>query len=223
MADTIRNLNCPLLIFHSPMDQIVGIENARMMFEQALHPKSFLSLDRADHLLSEPCDSEYVGTVIVAWARKYMPAGEEQPAPEIDDAVSARIGQRPYCTQLRTGEHTWESDEPRSLGGGDLGPTPYDLLLSALGSCTAITLRMYANRKNWSLKEASVKLRHEKFHASDCETCRTQTGKVDRIIREVTLEGELTEEQRTRLQEIADRCPVHQTLTGEVEIQTILP
>lgn len=222
MADTVRNLKRPLLVFHSPVDRIVGIENARAMFEQARHPKSFLSLDRADHLLSELCDSEYVGTVVAAWARKYLDAPEAIPAPETEEGVSARIGRRPYLTRLRTGEHFWEADEPRSAGGADLGPTPYDLLLSALGSCTAITLRMYADRKGWPLREASVALAHEKIHASDCDECRTTEGKVDRIKREITLDGDLSEEQRDRLLAIADRCPVHQTLTGEVTVRTVL-
>ena len=223
MEATVRNLKRPLLIFHSPIDATVGIENARAMFETARHPKSFLSLDQADHLLSDSCDSEYVGIVLAAWAQKYLKSGDDKPTDQNnDEAVTAGIGRRNYLTRLRTGRHLWEADEPRSMGGGDLGPSPYDLLLSALGACTAITLRMYADRKKWPLTAAFIRLDHDKIHAADCQDCQKNSGKVDRIQRHIRLEGDLSEEQRERLLEIADRCPIHRTLQMETEIQTEL-
>ncbi|MFP4166037.1 MAG: alpha/beta fold hydrolase [Opitutales bacterium] len=221
MKETVRRLKRPLLIFHSPVDATVGIENARAMFETARHPKSFLSLDRADHLLTDSCDSEYVGTVLSAWARKYLNPEDAAPTDEShDEVVTAGIGRRNYLTRLRTGRHLWEADEPRSMGGGDLGPAPYDLLLSALGACTAITLRMYADRKKWPLTAAFVRLEHDQIPAANCPDCQKNTGKVDRIQRRIRLEGDLSQEQRERLREIADRCPIHRTLRTQTEIQT---
>ncbi len=219
MDETIRTLDRALLLFHSPIDQTVGIENAAHIFEAARHPKSFVSLDDADHLLSDPSDAEYIGVVLAAWARKYVET--EQPDEALEGQVLTRT-RGAYRTDVTAGRHTLVSDEPASVGGDDAGPTPYDLLLSALGSCTGMTLRMYADRKDWPLEEVTVRLTHEKIHAEDCDHCDTDEGKVDRIDREVELEGDLSEDQRRRLLEIANKCPVHRTLHSEVDVRSQL-
>jgi len=214
----VRTLKRALLIFHSPIDNVVGIENAREMFTTARHPKSFISLDDADHLLSDSSDSEYVGTVIAAWAHKYLDQEEETP-----NTVVVRTGTSHYHTQVLADGHTLIVDEPTDIGGTDQGPTPYDLLLASLGSCTSITLRMYADRKKWPLESITVSLTHGKIHAEDCEECDTEeTGQIDHIDRQIELAGPLNDEQRSRLLEIADRCPVHRTLHNTIVVNTHL-
>lgn len=224
MHETIRSLKRALLIFHSPVDNIVGIDNARHMFETALHPKSFISLDDADHLLTNAADSQYVGSVIAAWAHKYL--DEEKAAPPAEPAPAGTVvvytGKAHYRTEIEANNHRTLADEPREVGGTDQGPTPYDYLLSALGSCTSITLRMYADRKKWPLEGITVRLKHEKVHATDCAACETPTGLIDHIERELELTGPLDDEQRSRLVEIADRCPVHRTLHSEIVVKTRL-
>jgi putative redox protein len=224
MEDTIRKLDKPLLVLHSPKDEVVGMENARTIFEAAGQPKSFFSLDQADHLLSNRQDSSYAGSVLAAWARKYLDI--EEPAPPqrdlADNRVVLRTGRNGYQTEIIANEHRLIADEPLAVGGANTGPTPYDYLVSALGACTSMTLRMYADRKNWPLEAVMVRLKHEKIHAEDCRECENKTGKIDRIEREIELFGKLDEAQRKRLLEIADRCPVHRTLTSEINIKTEL-
>ena len=221
---TIRNLNRALLVMHSPTDDIVGIENAARIFQTARHPKSFVSLDQADHLLSNMADSRYAGAVIAAWAKRYIvpPAAEKEALPPQDNRIAARTGPGGYLTEIQVNRHSLVADEPTAVGGTDQGPTPFDLLVAALGACTSMTLRMYADRKGWPLEAASVRLKHEKIHASDCASCELQEGMLDRIEREIEIEGPLNAEQKERLLHIADRCPVHKTLTSEVEIKTRL-
>ncbi|MGB9428451.1 MAG: alpha/beta fold hydrolase [Gammaproteobacteria bacterium] len=220
----IRSLRKPLLIFHSPTDETVDISNAGLIFAAALHPKSFVSLFGADHLLSRPTDSEYVGLLLAAWATKYLgELGVKLPAsPAAEGEVVVRINQDHYRTEVYAGEHLLVADEPVNVGGTDTGPSPYGLLTSALGACTAITLRMYADRKQWPLEAVSVRLTHDKIHAQDCAECETKVGKIDQFKREIELTGALSAEQKQRLLEIADRCPVHQTLESEVVIKTRL-
>ena len=232
MDETIRGLRRALLVCHSPIDQTVGIENAARIFQAALHPKSFLSLDKADHLLTSEADAFYVGRAAAAWATRYLDvpgAGEGGPEAAGDGGPGAaesrvvvRTGWEHYYTEVVASGHRLTVDEPESVGGTDRGGTPYDLLLGALGSCTSITLRMYADRKSWPLEEIVVRLSHAKIHASHCETCETAEGKVDRIEREIELTGDLSDEQRARLLEIADRCPVHRTLHSEILVETRL-
>ena len=225
--DEIASLRRSLLVLHSPTDGVVGIEHARRIFEAAKHPKSFVSLDRADHLLSSKEDSEFVADLIASWAARYLPA-EPADAPASTGAPQADEGEvvvrevDGFRQTIAAGKHVFAADEPVSVGGGDTGPTPYDLLLASLGACTSMTLRMYANHKGWPLEGVEVALRHEKIHAKDCAECESETGKVDRIERHLTVRGPLDEAQRARLVEIADRCPVHRTLEGEKEIVTVL-
>jgi putative redox protein len=224
MQETIGDLRKPLLILHSPRDTVVGIDNAAEIFQAARHPKSFVSLDEADHLLSDRRDSTYVGLVLAAWALKYLNlASEDRRGDKVkDNRVTVETGRIGYRTEIRVAEHSLLADEPIALGGSGTGPSPYDLLVGALGACTSMTLRMYADRKQWPLDAITVRLRHDKIHAEDCSGCESRSGKVDRIEREIELTGDLSEVQRQRLLEIADRCPVHRTLHSEVLIESRL-
>jgi putative redox protein len=220
----IRDLNRALLVMHSPIDEVVGIENAAEIFQAARHPKSFVSLDQADHLLSKSADSRYAGAVIAAWARRYIgqPSADTPSPPPQDNRITARTGRGGFVTELQVNRHSLIADEPAAVGGTDQGPTPFDLLVAALGACTSMTLRMYADRKGWPLEAATVRLKHRKIHAADCESCEIEEGMLDRIEREIEIEGPLEEEQKQRLLQIADRCPVHKTLTSEVEVKSHL-
>jgi len=218
LTERVGELGRPLLVFHAPGDRVVGIDNARAIFEAAKHPKSFVSLDDADHLVTRGDDARFIADTLAAWARRYIPAAEHPTPPE--GAVVVSEGDALYAQTIRAGRHTFVADEPESIGGGDRGPTPYDLLLAALGSCTAITLRMYADRKRWPLDRVTVELRHERDHAEDCDGCDGQDRRIERAQRRVRLTGGLDDRQRQRLLEIADRCPVHRTLTGRVEVRT---
>ena len=218
-AEKIAGLRKALLIFHSPTDNIVGIDNARQIYEAARHPKSFVSLDGADHLLSRESDADYVAAVIAAWGARYLPPKE---APEVPRGTVVANGSRGFQTHLSTGPHEVVADEPRSYGGGDTGMTPYDLLSSSLGACTAMTLRMYADRKKWPLENVKVSLQHARVHAKDCDDCERTDGHVDQFTLQLELEGDLDAEQRARLLEISHRCPVHRTLTNEIKIRTEL-
>ncbi|MEF8864790.1 MAG: bifunctional alpha/beta hydrolase/OsmC family protein [Salinibacter sp.] len=220
METTIAGLDRALLIFHSPVDRVVGVDNAAKIFGAAKHPKSFVSLDDADHLLTDRSDAEYLGVVMGAWAEKYVDRSVSEPQGADADVVT-RTGAS-YRTEVQAGRHSLVGDEPEDVGGADDGPTPYGFLLSALGSCTGMTLRMYADRKEWPLDEAVVRLSHEKIHAEDCENCETEEGRVDRIEREIEVRGALSEDQRDRLLEIANKCPVHRTLHGEVTVRSSL-
>lgn len=225
MQKTIEQLGKPLVVFHSPKDEIVGIENAKKIFEAAKHPKSFISLDTADHLLSARNDSIYVGSMLAAWAGKYLDQSkQERPVRDLsDNRIVARVGRKGYQTEIQVNEHSLIADEPIAVGGANTGPTPYGLLVAALGACTAMTLRMYADRKNWPLEAATVRLKHRKIHAADCAGCTEKQGsKIDHIDRELELTGSLDAEQRQRLLEIADKCPVHRTLESGTVIATRL-
>lgn len=220
-GERIRQLRRPLLVMHAPQDAVVDIDNARAIFQAALHPKSFISLDGADHLLTREDDARYAAAVMAAWAARYLPQAEAAADAEQsgDGWVDvAETGRGPFTVEIAAGQHRWLADEPAAVGGADAGPTPYDLLAAALGACTAMTLRMYARQKGLPLERVRVRLKHGKIHAADCADCETKVGRIDRIEREIRIDGALDASQRQRLLEIADKCPVHRTLHGEVEI-----
>jgi uncharacterized OsmC-like protein/pimeloyl-ACP methyl ester carboxylesterase len=223
IEDCLANLRRALLVFHSPTDDTVGIENASHIFLGAKHPKSFVSLADADHLLSKKSDAVYVANVITAWAERYL----ERPVERSDEQIEGGIvlvretGGGKLQQEIMSGPHRFLADEPVKAGGLDSGPGPYDLLLASLGACTSMTLRLYADNKKLPLQRVSVRLTHNKIHAEDCLNCETKEGMIDRIDRNITLEGTLSADERKRLMEIADKCPVHRTLESEIEIRTV--
>jgi uncharacterized OsmC-like protein/alpha-beta hydrolase superfamily lysophospholipase len=221
LLERIANLRQALLLFHSPTDEIVGIENASRIFAAAKHPKSFVSLAGADHLLSRRSDAAYVANVIHAWAERYLDVPQAASEAPHDAVVVRETRQGRFQQEITVGAHRFLADEPVEVGGLDSGPGPYDLLLAGLGACTAMTLRLYAERKTLPLERVTVELNHSRIHATDCENCETKEGMLDRIERAITLRGALDAEQRRRLLEIADKCPVHRTLTSEIDIRTV--
>jgi uncharacterized OsmC-like protein/alpha/beta superfamily hydrolase len=223
LADAAGRLGKALLVMHSPKDTIVSIDNASKIFLAAKHPKSFVSLDSADHLLSRRSDAHYAAGIIAAWSQRYLGVDPEQ----VPEAPEGRVLVREtregkFANQVIVGRHVFRADEPVAAGGNDTGPSPYDLLCAALGACTTMTIRSYADLKKLPLERASVELRHDKIYAADCAECETREGKIDRIERIVRLEGDLTPEQRAKLLEISNKCPVHRTLHSEISILTSL-
>lgn len=217
----IERLRRPLLVMHAPVDTCVELPNAAQLFTSAKHPKSFVAVDGGDHMLSRPAAAQYAADIIGAWARRYLQNGERDESG--NGGIVVELGQEGrFRSRVRAGRHHLVADEPLSAGGADAGPAPYDLLLAALGACTVMTLRMYADAKQLPLTHVSVALRHEKIHAQDCAECETREGRIDRIERVIRLEGNLNETQRARLLEIANRCPVHRTLHSEVTVPTRL-
>jgi len=222
----IAGLRKALIVFHAPRDEEVGIDNAGRIFAAAKHPKSFVSLDGADHLLRRKADALYVARVVAAWASRYLEpeetAAEAEPPEGAVQVENLETGNLAVRIQAR--RHVFRGDEPASVGGDDGGPTPYEFLSAALGACTAITLRLYARRKGWPLRAVGVSVRHDRIHAADCVDCEKKDAKIDRFRRELRFDGPLDEEQRGRLAEIADHCPVHRTLENEIRIETeVLP
>ena len=224
LASAVAELKRALIVFHGPRDTTVGIDHASRIFLAAKHPKSFVSLDDADHLLTRRADARYVGAVLAAWASRYLPqAAVGARAEATDGTVRVReTGASKFQQEITIGAHRFFADEPIAAGGLDSGPTPYDLLAAALGACTAMTVRLYADAKQLPLERVGVELRHEKIHAADCADCETREGKVDRIERVIELEGPLDAAARQKLLEIADNCPVHRTLHAEIRVSTRL-
>jgi uncharacterized OsmC-like protein/alpha/beta superfamily hydrolase len=226
LQGVLERLQRALLIFHSPVDNVVGIDHARRLFELAKHPKSFISLDHANHLLSDEEDARYAGELLAVWAGRYVeeakPAAVELPDAGLPGEVVVKGGESGFLQEVSTVHHRFLVDEPVEVGGLDAGPTPYDLLLASVGTCTSMTLRLYADRKQIPLEGVRVRLHHAKVHAADCATCDVKEGKIDRIEREIELLGPLTPEQSQRLLEMADRCPVHRTLTSRIDVVTRL-
>jgi len=227
LESSLAALNLPLLVMHAPGDSVVDIENAEQIMANASYPKSFVALDGADHLMSQPEHAEYAADVLATWADRYVPdhvsaSDDVIVAASEGEVVVAERGTSKYAQVVRVADrHALLADEPLGIGE-DTGPAPYDLLLAALGTCTTMTLRMYADRKEWPLEHVSVRLSHSKVHADDCVACESDSGKVDVIERELVLEGPLDEEQRARLLQIADRCPVHRSLHDETHVSTQL-
>jgi uncharacterized OsmC-like protein/pimeloyl-ACP methyl ester carboxylesterase len=224
LMDRVARLHRALLIMHAATDDTVGIDNATRIFVVAKHPKSFVSLADADHLLSDRRDSSYVADVIAAWASRYIePAAAEEamdPGESPRRVVVSETRDSKFQQSISVGPHRLVADEPVAAGGEDTGPGPYDLLLAGLGACTSMTMRLYADRKMLPLERTTVTLRHSKIHAQDCAECETKQGMLDQIERVITMEGALDAEQRNKLMEIADKCPVHRTLTSEIRIVT---
>ena len=222
-TEKIRDLDAALLVFHSPIDTIVSIDEAASIYQAARHPKSFISLDQADHLLSKADDAEYVALTIASWASRYLELGPETDAVENPDLVTGEVLiselNQKFLRGMYTNSHFLRADEPQKYGGSDLGPNPYDLLLMSLGACTSMTMRMYANFKKLPLEDLTIRLLHERVHAEDCVDC---DNKIERITRRISVAGDLSEEQRRKLLEIADKCPVHRTLESDPQIVTVL-
>jgi putative redox protein len=221
----VNKLHKALLVMHSPTDDTVGIDNATRIFLAAKHPKSFVTLADADHLLSRKGDAVYVADLITAWVMRYVaPAAWEQAAAASGatprNVVVRETRDSKYQNAVIVGPHQLFADEPVAVGGADTGPGPYDYVLAGLGACTSITMRMYADRKSLPLDRVTVTLSHSKIHAEDCAECETKVGMLDQFDRVISMEGALDAEQRKRLMEIADKCPVHRTLESEIHIVT---
>lgn len=225
--ETLGRLKGALLIMHAPGDQVVGIDNAARIFDAAGHPKSFISLAEADHLLSDAADSRYAGEVIATWAGRYIEApgtaaGKAPGQDAADNRLTARTGAEGFRTGIFANGFSMVADEPLQYGGTNEGPSPYEYLMAGLGACTTMTVQMYARRKGWALDDALARLSHHKIHAQDCRDCESGEGKIDRFNRELELFGDLDDAQRQKLLEIAEKCPVHRTLTGVISIETTL-
>lgn len=221
LSGQIAHLKRALIILHAPMDEVVGIDNASAIFRAARHPKSFISLDGADHLLTRHEDAVFVADTLVAWANRYLPAaGKPQHGP--DGVVRVReTGNGKFQQDVLINGHHLLADEPASVGGDGTGPSPYDLLSAALGTCTSMTLRMYAGYKKLDLGRVTVDVSHGKVHADDCAGCgEGRTGKIDRFERVISVEGEVAPELQSKLAEIAGKCPVHRTLEAEAVVVT---
>ncbi len=220
----IANLRRDLLILHSPIDQTVGVENASQIFMAAKHPKSFISLDKADHLLSNPADAIYAAGVISSWASRLIPHDQAIEHPPIESVIVSETGEGKFQNTVAAGAHLLLADEPLSVGGLDSGPSPYDYLATALGACTSMTIRMYADFKKIDLGLISVEVKHEKVHAEDCMDCadeqKQRGGKIDRFERHITVEGELSPELEKKILMIADKCPVHKTIEAGASVVT---
>lgn len=222
LQNVVADFRKALLILHSPQDTVVGIKNAEEVYIAARHPKSFISLDGVDHLLSKKEDSEYVGEVIAGWASRYVDIPEQVMIRSKSKVAASLDGEDMFTTQLKLGDHNGIADEPTSFGGNNFGPTPYEYISAGLAACTAMTVQMYARRKEWEINNVTVHIDYSKDHAVDCKSCEDKSSKIDTFSRKIKFEGELSAEQKTKLLEIADKCPVHRTLITETQILTQL-
>lgn len=226
LEDEVAKLQRPLLILHSPQDKIVAIENAAALYHKAKHPKSFISLNGADHLLTDKEDALYVADVIGSWVKRYVPVTKDV-TPDKKDTMGEQVlvyheTDVPYTNHIYTSSHHVYGDEPIDFGGNDLGLSPYELLVASIGSCTALTIKLYAQRSKWDLKEVYVYLTYAKKHAVELNLDIEDMGKLDHITKKIKLIGNLTEEQQAKLKEIASKCPVHKTVSGPVYFTTHL-
>jgi putative redox protein len=226
LAERIRAMRKPLLVLHSPLDETVGIDNATAIFLAARHPKSFVSLDTADHLLTKAEDAGFAASVIAGWAARYVEADAPQGEAPIEHVRVTETGEGKFQTAVQAGRHRLFADEPVSAGGLDTGPSPYDFLSIALGACTAMTLRMYADFKKLPLGRVSVDVSHARIHAKDCADCTEEergSGKrIDRFERVIAIEGDLSPELADKIEEIAGKCPVHRTLESRSRVETVV-
>lgn len=224
LADAIRTMRKPLLILHSPVDDVVGIDNAAEIFQAARHPKSFVSLDHADHLLTNPADARFAAAVIAGWVSRYLPADKARDGETREHVRVSETGEGKFQNTVIAGRHRLFADEPLSAGGDDTGPSPYDYLSVALGACTAMTLRLYAQHKKIDLGRVTVDVSHAKVHTADCMECTAEEkasgGKIDRFERVIEVEGGVPAELADKLVTIADKCPVHKTLTHGAKVAT---
>lgn len=225
LATALAGMKKALLVMHAPLDNTVDIDNASQIFLAAKHPKSFIALDRADHLLSNRDDANYAGSVLAAWAARYISrplSAEITPTAATGEVIVGEASAGKFAQVIAAGRHRLRADEPESAGGNDTGPSPYELLTAALGACTAMTLRLYADRKHLSLNRVSVTLRQGRDYAQDCAGCEALDARIHGIERDIALDGELDPEQREKLLAIADKCPVHRILEPSVRIKSRL-
>lgn len=224
LLSVVKNLRKPLLIMHAPFDSIVGIENAQELYTSAIHPKSFISLDGADHLLSQTKDSQYAGNMIGSWSQRYFDAKDnEMLATEGEQLVAhLNVKEDNFTTSIQTAKHSLIADEPESVGGNDFGPSPYDFLSAGLAACTVMTLKLYAERKKWDLQEVYAYITYSKKHSDDLKMDVDTPTRFDHISKRLKFVGDLDETQKEKLKQIASKCPVHKTLQSEVIIETEL-
>ena len=222
LSQATKNLRKPILVMHSPQDTIVNIMNAEEIYKAAHHPKSFVSLDGADHLLSNKADSVYVGNVISSWAKRYVDLTKTEVLNTKHQVVASLDNDDGFTTQMKVGNHYMVADEPTNYGGNDFGPSPYELVSAGLSACTAMTIQMYAKRKGWKIDNVEVHTFYGKTHAIDCEYCDEDSAKIDTFNREIKLESDLDEKQIKRVLQIANKCPVHKTLHSQIQIVTNL-
>mgnify|MGYP003624151190 CR=1 FL=1 len=222
LPEIVKNLRKPLLIMHSPFDKIVGVENAEQLYKNAHHPKSFVTLDDADHLLTNEKDSQYVGEMIGTWAKRYFPKVENKMLSTEGEQLVGHLNiiEDNFTTSIQTKNHTLIADEPASVGGSDFGPSPYEYLNAALAACTVMTLKMYAERKKWDLQEVFVYISHSRQHSDDLKIEVDKPKYLDHISKKLKFVGELDASQKARLKEISSRCPVHKTIASEVIFET---
>lgn len=223
LPETAKNLRKPLLVMHSPQDDTVGIKNAEEIYIAAHHPKSFVSLDGADHLLSKKEDSTYVGDVIAGWAKRYIEVHTSKDNLKTKHQVAASLDANDgFTTKLKVGNHYITADEPTSFGGNDFGPSPYELVSAGLSACTVMTIQMYAKRKGWQIDNVEVHTTYSKSHAHDCENCEDSNARIDTFEREIKLTANIDDKQKQRILQIADKCPVHKTLHSQTQVITKL-
>lgn len=220
LPNIAKKLKKALLVMHSPQDNTVGIQNAEEIYIAAKHPKSFVSIDGADHLLMLKEDSIYVGNVIANWAKRYVSVPKTESITTTHQVVASLDTADGFSTQMKIGTHYMMADEPISYGGNDFGPSPYELVSAGLSACTAMTIQMYVKRKGWDLQNVEVHTNYSKTHAEDCEDCENSAAKIDTFNREIKLTGHLDDKQIQRILQIADKCPVHKTLHSETQVIT---
>ena len=222
LPQTVKGLRKPLLILHSPTDTTVGVNNAQELYHNAHHPKSFVSLDGADHLLTRDTDSNYVGSVIGTWVKRYFPSVDHRMISTEGEQLVGHLNilEDNFTTSIQTKKHTMIADEPSSVGGSDFGPSPYEYLNAALAACTVMTLKMYAARKKWDLEEVFVYISHSRVHSNDLQIEVDQPKYLDHISKKLKFVGNLDASQKERLKEIASRCPVHKTIESNVIFNT---